>query len=60
MVNLRAIAGVFAGAGGLLSIYLGVEEGMPELVTGGLLLISSMMSFFVGEQNGARNAQTTS
>ena len=54
MNNLRAIAGIFAGAGGLMSIYLGVQEGRQELITGGLLLISSMMSFFVGEANGKK------
>lgn len=53
----RAIAGVFAGAGGLLAIYLGVVENRQELITGGLLLISGMMSFFVGEKNGEKKAQ---
>jgi len=52
----RAIAGIFAGAGGILSIYLGVEKNKPELVTGGLLLLSTMMSFFIGEKNGERKA----
>lgn len=57
MDSLRAIAGIFAGGGGILSIYLGVQEGRQELITGGLLLISNMMAFFVGEKNGARNTE---
>lgn len=51
-MNLRAIAGVFAGAGGLLSVYLGVTLNQPEVTTGGLMLLSSLMAFFVGEKNG--------
>lgn len=53
----RIVAGVFAGAGGLLSLYLGVTENMPELTTGGLLLLSNMLAFFVGEKNGERKTE---
>lgn len=54
---LREIAGIFAGCGGLLSIALGVlkpGEYSQILVTGGLLLLSNMMTFFVGEANGEK------
>jgi len=51
---LRIIAGVFAGAGGLMAMYLGVQEGRQELITGGLLLLSNMMTFFAGEANGKK------
>lgn len=56
----RVIAGVFAGVGGLLCIALGVLK--PEhpqssaMVTGGMLLLSNMFTFFVGEKNGERKA----
>jgi len=53
----RKIAGIFAGVGGLLSIALGVicpTEYSQMLVAGGLLLLSNMMTFFVGEKNGER------
>lgn len=53
----RSIAGIFAGAGGLLSIYLGVQSSRQELITGGLLLISNMMAFFVGEKNGEKKVK---
>ena len=52
----RIIAGVFAGAGSLMSIYLGVTNSLPELVTGGLVILSSMVAFFIGEKNGAKKA----
>lgn len=57
----RVIAGIFAGAGGLMAIALGVYH--PEctqseaLITGGLLLLSNMFTFFVGEKNGERKAK---
>ena len=50
----RLLAGIFAGGGGLLSLYLGVTHSIPELTTGGLLLLSNMMAFFVGEANGKK------
>ena len=43
----RCIAGFFAGAGGLLLIYL-------EHYEAGIALISGMFAFFVGEKNGQR------
>ena len=43
----RCIAGIFAGAGGLLLIYL-------EHYEAGICILSSMMAFFVGEKNGQR------
>jgi len=58
-VSERKIAGIFAGAGGLLAIALSVlcpGEYSQMLVAGGLLLISNMMSFFVGETNGEKKA----
>ena len=55
-MKLRVIAGIFAGSGGLMALYLGVSSGRQELITGGLLLLSNMMTFFVGENNGERKA----
>lgn len=54
MNSERLIAGIFAGAGGLASIILGTMNQDPVLQTAGLLLISNMMAFFVGERNGQR------
>ena len=53
----RCIAGVFAGVGGMVAMYLGVEHGRQELITGGLLLITNMFTFFAGEVNGKRHAE---
>lgn len=47
MNYLRAIAGGFIGSGGLLLIYLGEYEK-------GMILLTGMLSFFVGEYNGQR------
>ncbi len=44
----RLMAGAFAGAGGLLLIGLG------EIAAGGILL-SGLLSFFIGEANGRKN-----
>ena len=49
MNSERVLAGAFIGAGALLLIYKGN-------VTEGCILLSSMVGFFVGEKNGARNA----
>jgi len=59
VVYERLVAGAFAGAGGLLSLYLGVTHNIPELYIAGSLLLSNMMAFFAGEKNGQRKAQTT-
>jgi hypothetical protein len=48
----RVIAGIFVGAGALLLIYRG-----DTAVGAGLL--GTMVGFFVGEKNGARNATKT-
>jgi len=47
----RAIAGVFAGAGALLLIHNGY-------ISEGAILLATMLSFFVGEQNGKTNVTT--
>lgn len=47
----RCIAGIFAGAGGLLLIYEGY-------VTEGSMILTAMLAFFVGEANGQRKATT--
>lgn len=54
----RTIAGVFAGAGALLSLYLGVTCNRQELITGGLVVLSGMMAFFSGEKNGMKKKET--
>lgn len=57
---LRVIAGIFAGTGGLMSIALGVlcpGEYSQMLVAGGLLLLSNMLTFFVGENNGEKKVK---
>jgi len=59
VTSLRLVAGIFAGCGGLLAMYLGVQEGRQELITGGLLLLSNMMTFFVGEYNGQKTTQSS-
>jgi len=55
------IAGIFAGAGGLMCIALGVLvpecAKSDELILGGLLLLSNMFTFFVGEKNGEKKAK---
>lgn len=48
----RVIAGVFVGAGALVLIYKGET-------TAGVGLLGTMVGFFVGEKNGARNATKT-
>lgn len=46
----KMLAGAFAGAGGLLLIYQGnTMEGM--------IILSTMLGFFVGEANGKKNAK---
>jgi len=52
MNYLRCIAGLFAGAGGLLLICL-------EHYEAGIAIISGMMGFFVGEANGKRLKENT-
>ena len=46
----RCLAGVFVGVGAIVLIYKG------EVAIGASLL-GTMVGFFVGEKNGARNAQ---
>lgn len=46
----RVIAGIFVGAGALVLIYKGE-------ITAGVGLLGTMVGFFVGEKNGARNAE---
>ena len=46
---LRAIAGIFAGSGGLLLIYIGE-------IPAGVGLLGTMLGFFVGDWNGSRKA----
>lgn len=58
MKNGRLMAGMFAGAGGLIALIIGAYQGDPTLQTAGLLLISNMMAFFVGEKNGQKTAGT--
>jgi hypothetical protein len=48
----RVIAGVFVGAGAILLIWQGET-------TAGVGLLATMVGFFVGEKNGARNATKT-
>lgn len=45
----RAIAGVFVGGGALLLIWQGQY-------TPAVALLGTMVGFFVGERNGAKNA----
>lgn len=45
----RAIAGIFAGSGSLLLIYLGH-------IDLGSVILSALLAFFVGEANGKREA----
>lgn len=51
MRYLRAIAGVFSGAGALILLAKG------EYALGGTLL-GTMLGFFVGEANGQKIAET--
>lgn len=60
MNNERLMAGAIAGAGGLIAIILGTVQHDPVLQTAGLLLVSNMMAFFVGEKNGQKTAKTDS
>ena len=53
----RLIAGIFAGSGALLCIWQGLEKGEPYLVGIGTTILSGMMSFFVGENNGIKKAK---
>ena len=48
---IRVVAGAFAGAGALLLIYEGY-------VTEGAMILTSMVAFFVGEQNGKKATKT--
>ena len=50
MKYLRAIAGMFAGAGALVFIYRG------EYAVAGTIL-GTMLGFFVGEANGKKEAK---
>mgnify|MGYP001364827591 CR=1 FL=1 len=52
MNSERLMAGIFAGAGGLAALLIGAYNGDSTLQTAGLVMLSSMMSFFVGEKNG--------
>jgi len=45
----RLVAGIFAGTGALMLIYM-------SHITEGAILLSTMMGFFVGEKNGERKA----
>lgn len=45
----RCIAGVFAGAGSLLLIQQGH-------ITEGSIILTALLAFFVGEQNGEKKA----
>ena len=45
----KAIAGIFAGSGALLLIYQGYVEY-------GMIILSTMLGFFVGEANGRKLA----
>ena len=47
MDYLRFLAGGFVGAGALILIYRGD-------VTAGVALLGTMLGFFVGEKNGAK------
>jgi len=51
MKYLRAIAGIFAGIGSLMFIYV-QEYGYA------MGLLGTMLGFFVGEANGKRAAET--
>jgi hypothetical protein len=50
MDYVRMIAGGFAGAGALILIWKGE-------ISAGVAILSTMVGFFVGERNGAKNAQ---
>ena len=50
MTHEREIAGIFAGAAALLLIYL-------QQYAAGVGIVSAMVGFFVGEQNGKRQIQ---
>jgi len=58
MKNGRMMAGLFAGIGGLSSLIIGSLQHDPTLQTAGLLLISNMMAFFVGEKNGQKTTSS--
>lgn len=57
MKLLRAMAGFFVGVGGLMCIWFGVEEGNGYIFGAGTTLLGSMLTFFIGEKNGANNAK---
>lgn len=60
MNHERLVAGIFAGVGSLTALTLGTLQHDASLQTAGLIILSSMMAFFVGEKNGAKNkTQTT-
>lgn len=46
----RLVAGMFAGTGALILLYL-------EHYEAAIAILSSMMSFFVGEQNGKKHTE---
>jgi hypothetical protein len=46
----RSIAGVFAGTGALVLIYIGHSDA-------GIAILSTMVGFFVGEKNGQRTTR---
>ena len=46
----RVIAGIFAGAGALMLIYM-------DHVEAGVSILSAMVGFFVGERNGMRKTK---
>lgn len=52
----KIIAGCFAGTGGLICIWKGIETGDPYVIGLGTTIISTMLSFFIGEANGKRLA----
>jgi len=56
----RTIAGLFAGTGSLLGIYLGTTIPNESLLTASLVILSSMVAFFVGEKNGQQKVTSES
>lgn len=53
----RIIAGVFAGVGGLVLIWKGIETGNHAVTASGTTILGTMLGFFVGESNGMKRAQ---
>lgn len=54
----RIIAGVFAGFGGLICICGGIYLENPYYFGAGTTILTGMLTFFIGENNGEKKANS--